>query len=142
MSGGEFEPRIVVFACNWCSYAGIDLAGTSRIKYPHNVRIVKVMCSGRVHPEMVLKALEEGADGVLITGCHPGDCHYISGNYKAMRRYLLLKKLLGELGLSDRVRLEWVSASEGERWARVSSDFVEHIRKLGPLRLKEVMKGE
>ncbi|MEM2205786.1 MAG: hydrogenase iron-sulfur subunit [Sulfolobales archaeon] len=138
----QFEPRIVVFACNWCSYAGIDLAGTSRIRYPHNVRIVKVMCSGRVHPEMVLKALREGADGVLITGCHPGDCHYISGNYKTMRRYLLLKKLLKELGLSDRVWLEWVSASEGDRWAKIASAFVEHIRKLGPLRLKEVMEGE
>ncbi|MEM0361413.1 MAG: hydrogenase iron-sulfur subunit [Sulfolobales archaeon] len=140
--GDQFEPRIVVFACNWCSYAGIDLAGTSRIRYPHNVRIVKVMCSGRVHPEMVLKALREGADGVLITGCHPGDCHYISGNYKTMRRYLLLKKLLKELGLSDRVWLEWVSASEGDRWAKIASAFVEHIRKLGPLRLKEVMEGE
>lgn len=140
--GDQFEPRIVVFACNWCSYAGIDLAGTSRIRYPHNVRIVKVMCSGRVHPEMVLKALMEGADGVLITGCHPGDCHYISGNYKTMRRYLLLKKVLKELGLSDRVWLEWVSASEGERWARIASAFVEHIRKLGPLKLKEVMESE
>lgn len=137
-----FEPRIVVFACNWCSYAGIDLAGTSRIRYPHNVRIIKTMCSGRVHPEMVLKALESGADGVLITGCHPADCHYISGNYKTMRRYLLLKKVLQELGLADRVRLEWISASEGDRWARVASEFVEHIRRLGPLRLKEVVESE
>lgn len=142
MSEGRFEPRVVVFACNWCSYAGIDLAGTSRIKYPHNVRIVKVMCSGRVSPEMVLKALADGADGVLITGCHPGDCHYISGNYKNMRRYFLLKKLLKQLGLEERVRLEWISASEGERWARVATDFVEHIRRLGPLRLKEVMSSE
>ncbi len=142
MGEEEFEPRIVVFACNWCSYAGIDLAGTSRIRYPYNVKIIKTMCSGRVHPEMVLKALEGGADGVLITGCHPADCHYISGNYKTMRRYLLLKKVLRELGLSERVKLEWISASEGDRWARVASEFVEHIRKLGPLRLKEVVESE
>jgi len=140
---GNFEPRVVVFACNWCSYAGIDLAGTSRIRYPHNVRIIKVMCSSRVHPEMVLRALAEGADGVLITGCHlPADCHYISGNYKTLRRYVLLKKLLKQLGLEDRVRLEWISASEGDRWAKVATDFVEHIRRLGPLRLKEVMGHE
>lgn len=137
--GEAFEPRIVVFACNWCSYAGIDLAGTSRIHYPHNVRIIKVMCSGRVSPEMVLKALADGADGVLITGCHPGDCHYISGNYRTLRRYHFLKKLLKQLGLEERVELEWISASEGERWARVAHEFVERIRKLGPLRLKEVM---
>ncbi len=136
MSG--FEPKIVVFACNWCSYAGIDLAGTSRIEYPPNVSVVRVMCSSRVTPEMVLKALQRGADGVLITGCHPGDCHYITGNYNTLRRYYLLKRILNELGLGERVHLEWISASEGERFAKVAHEFVERIRKLGPLRIEEV----
>jgi len=138
MSGEEFEPRIIVFACNWCSYAGIDLAGTSRIRYPHNIRVVKTMCSSRVTPEMVLDALKNGADGVLITGCHPGDCHYISGNYLTLRRYYLLKKFLKQMGLEDRVALVWISASEGEKWAKVAKEFTEHIRKLGPLEIKEV----
>ncbi|MCD6457297.1 MAG: hydrogenase iron-sulfur subunit [Thermoproteales archaeon] len=138
MNGEEFEPRIIVFACNWCSYAGIDLAGTSRIRYPHNIRVVKTMCSSRVTPEMVLDALKNGADGVLITGCHPGDCHYISGNYLTLRRYYLLKKFLKQMGLEDRVALVWISASEGEKWAKVAKEFTEHIRKLGPLEIKEV----
>ncbi len=129
-----FEPKIVIFACNWCSYAGLDLAGTSRLSYPHNVRVVRLMCSSRVTPEMVLMALAKGADGVLITGCHPGDCHYISGNYHTMRRYFLLKKLLRQLGLEERVRLEWISASEGERAAKIITEFVEEIRKLGPIK--------
>ena len=137
MNGEEFEPRIIVFACNWCSYAGIDLAGTSRIRYPHNIRVVKTMCSSRVTPEMVLDALKNGADGVLITGCHPGDCHYISGNYLTLRRYYLLKKFLKQMGLEDRVALVWISASEGEKWAKVAKEFTEHIRKLGPLEIKE-----
>lgn len=131
--GSQFEPRIVVFTCNWCSYAAVDLAGTSRTTYPHNVRIVRVMCSSRLTPELVLKALAEGADAVLITGCHPGDCHYISGNYKTLRRYLLLKKMLEQLGLGDRVRLAWFSAAEGERFAQFIREFVEEVRKLGPL---------
>lgn len=134
----EFEPRIIVFACNWCSYAGIDLAGTSRMEYPPNLSVVRVMCSSRVSPEMILKALERGADGVLITGCHPGDCHYISGNYNTLRRYHLLKKILRELGLEERVSLEWISASEGEKFVRVAKDFVEKIRKLGPFKIEEV----
>lgn len=134
----EFEPKIVVFACNWCSYAGIDLAGTSRLQYPPNITVIRVMCSSRVTPEMVLKALERGADGVLITGCHPGDCHYISGNYHTLRRYYILKKILKELGLDGRVRLEWISASEGEKFARVAKEFVDEIKKLGPLVIKEV----
>lgn len=138
MSTQNFDPKILVFACNWCSYAGIDLAGTSRIRYPANLRVVRVMCSSRVTPEMVLNALANGADGVLITGCHPGDCHYISGNYHTLRRYLLLRKFLKEMGLEDRVRLEWVSASEGERFAKIAKEFVEHIKKLGPLKLEEV----
>jgi F420-non-reducing hydrogenase iron-sulfur subunit len=132
-----FEPRIVSFLGNWCSYTGADLAGTSRIKYPHNVRIIRVMCSARIDPTFVLKALSEGADGVLICGCHPGDCHYVEGNYKAMRRFALLKKLLGAYGIEeDRVRLEWVSASEGIRFAEVVKDMTEKIRPLGPNRIK------
>ena len=129
MSKSMPEPKIVVFACNWCSYAAMDLAGTSRIQYPPNVRIVRVMCSSRVTPEMVLTALAEGADAVLITGCHPGDCHYLVGNYKTLARYVTLKKALDELGLGDRVRLEWFSAGEGERFAQYVRSFVEEVKK-------------
>jgi F420-non-reducing hydrogenase iron-sulfur subunit len=128
-----FEPRIVGFLCNWCSYAGADLAGTSRIHYAPNVRVIRVMCSARVDPTFVLKALHDGADGVLICGCHPGDCHYSEGNYKAMRRYPLLKRLLADYGIEeDRVRLEWVSASEGKRFADIVDDMTERVRALGP----------
>jgi F420-non-reducing hydrogenase iron-sulfur subunit len=129
----SFEPKIVGILCNWCSYAGADLAGTARVPYAPNVRIVRVMCSGRVDPTFVLKALQCGADGVLIAGCHPGDCHYQSGNYKAMRRHALLLKVLGQLGVEpERVRLEWVSASEGERFAQIVDDMTEKVRALGP----------
>jgi F420-non-reducing hydrogenase iron-sulfur subunit len=132
----NFEPRIVAFCCNWCSYAGADLAGTSRIQYAPNIRVIRVMCSGRVNPLFVLKALSIGADGVLVLGCHPGDCHYIEGNYKAMRRFPLLKKMLKQFGIEEeRVRLEWVSASEGARFAEVTNDFTQTIRKLGPISL-------
>jgi F420-non-reducing hydrogenase iron-sulfur subunit len=133
-----FEPRIVGFLCNWCTYTGADLAGTARVKYSPNIRSIRVMCSGRVDPVFVIKALFEGADGVLIGGCHPGDCHYQEGNYKALRRYLLLKRILPEYGIdAGRVRLEWVSASEGERFGHVVDEFTEEIRKLGPLKVKE-----
>ena len=133
-----FEPRIVGFLCNWCTYTGADLAGTARVKYSPNVRSIRVMCSGRVDPVFILTALAEGADGVLIGGCHPGDCHYQEGNYKALRRYLLLRKILPEYGIEpERVRLEWVSASEGERFGRVVDEFTEQIRALGPLKLEE-----
>jgi F420-non-reducing hydrogenase iron-sulfur subunit len=129
----NFEPKIVAFCCNWCSYAGADLAGTSRMQYSPNIRIIRVMCSGRVNPVFVLKALSIGADGVLVLGCHPGDCHYIEGNYKAMRRVPLLKKMLKQLGIEeDRVRLEWVSASEGAKFAEVTDNFTQAIKKLGP----------
>lgn len=129
----QFEPRIVGFLCNWCSYSGADLAGTSRIKYPPNIDIIRVMCSGRVDPQFVLKAFEQGADGVLICGCHPGDCHYAEGNYKAARRIPLLKKMLTQLGIEEgRLRLEWVSASEGERFAAIADEMTEQVRKLGP----------
>jgi F420-non-reducing hydrogenase iron-sulfur subunit len=133
-----FEPRIVGFLCNWCTYTGADLAGTARVKYSPNIRSIRVMCSGRVDPVFVIKALYEGADGVLIGGCHPGDCHYQEGNYKALRRYLMLKRILPEYGIeAGRVRLEWVSASEGERFGHVVDEFTEEIRKLGPLKIKE-----
>ena len=130
----EFEPQIVGFLCKWCSYNGADLAGTSRMKYPPNVIPIKVMCSGRVDPTFILKALKDGADGVLVAGCHPGDCHYIEGNYKTMRRFPLLQRVLDDFGIEeDRVRLEWVSASEGEKFAQVVSDMTAKIKALGPL---------
>ena len=133
----NFEPNIVGFLCNWCSYAGADLAGTSRLKYPANIKTIRVMCSGRVDPVFILKALREGADGVLIAGCHPGDCHYRNGNYKANRRIKLLKKLLVELGLeSERVRFEYISASEGKEYADLINEFTDEIKKLGPNPLK------
>ena len=132
-----FEPRIVGFLCNWCSYTGADLAGTSRIQYAPNVRIIRVMCSARIDPTFVLRALTDGADGVLICGCHPGDCHYSEGNYKMMRRYPLLKKLLADYGIEEeRVRLEWVSASEGQRFADIVNDMTERVRALGPSPVK------
>jgi len=138
--GGEgFEPRIVGFLCRWCAYAGADLAGTSRIKYPPNVMPIRVMCSGRVDPVFVIKALMEGADGVLIAGCHPGDCHYRGGNYIARKRFLAMQRLLDYLGIDPkRVRLEWISASEGTRYAETVADFTSQIRKLGPISLKVV----
>ena len=134
MADEQFEPKIVGFLCRWCSYTGADLAGTSRIHYPANVSPIRVMCSGRVDPTFVLKALSEGADGVLIAGCHPGDCHYQEGNYKAMRRYRLLLRLLDRFGIErERVRLEWVSASEGDKFAKVVEALTETVKKLGPL---------
>jgi F420-non-reducing hydrogenase iron-sulfur subunit len=129
----QFEPKIVGFLCNWCSYSGADLAGTSRIKYPPNIDIIRVMCSGRVDPQFILKAFQKGADGVLICGCHPGECHYVEGNFKAARRIPLLKKMLSQMGIEEgRLRLEWVSASEGEHFAAVVNDMTEQVRKLGP----------
>jgi len=123
----------VAFTCNWCSYAGADLAGTSRIQYPANVRIIRLMCSGRVDPTWILKAFELGADGVLVSGCHPQDCHYISGNEKAEERVNSTKRLLRLLGLeTDRLRLEWISASEGARFAEVIKDFTEKLSRMGP----------
>jgi F420-non-reducing hydrogenase iron-sulfur subunit len=115
----------------------MDLAGTSRKKYPHNPRVIRVMCSSRVSPEMVIKALADGADGVLITGCHPGDCHYVTGNYQTLKRFHLLKKILDELGFGDRVRLEWISASEADKYVSVISEFIEHIKSLGPIKFRE-----
>ncbi len=135
-----FEPKIVGILCNWCSYTGADLAGTSRIKYAPNVRVVRVMCSGRVDPTFVLKAFADGADGVLVAGCHPGDCHYIEGNYKTLRRMTLLKKMLADYGIEpERFRLEWVSASEGDRWAQVVNKITEDVRKLGQAKIKATL---
>ncbi|MCE7739228.1 MAG: hydrogenase iron-sulfur subunit [Candidatus Heimdallarchaeota archaeon] len=130
----EFEPNIIGFLCNWCSYAGADLAGTSRIQYPPNVKIIKVMCSGRVNPMYIINAFQQGADGVLVSGCHPGDCHYTSGNYLARRRIATMKKLLEFLGIEpDRVRMTWVSAAEGRKYADVVRELTDDIKKLGPM---------
>lgn len=133
-----FEPRIIGFLCNWCSYAGADLAGVSRIQYPPNIRVIRVMCSGRIDPAFVLEAFKDGADGVLVAGCHlPSDCHYISGNFKAMRRVNLLKRVLQDFGVEpERLRLEWVSASEGDKWAAVVKSMVDDLKKLGPSRVE------
>ena len=132
--GEGFEPIIVGFACNWCSYAGADLAGTSRIKYPPNIKLIRIMCTGRVTPAFVLKAFQDGADGVLVAGCHPGDCHYISGNLKCEKIMETTWKLVDLLGIGrERLRLEWVSASEGSRFAQVVTEFTDHIREIGPL---------
>jgi F420-non-reducing hydrogenase iron-sulfur subunit len=137
----EFEPRIIGFLCNWCSYSGADLAGVSRLKSPPNIRIIRTMCSGRVDPTFIMKAFELGADGVLIGGCHPGDCHYTEGNYKTMRRVAMLKPVLKAFGIDERrLRLEWISASEGEKYARVTKEFTEVIRSLGPLSWKRTQR--
>lgn len=128
-----FEPRIVAFLCNWCSYAGADLAGTSRIQYPTNIRIIRVPCSGRINPQYIIKALQSGADGVLVSGCHPGDCHYISGNLYARRKFVLLKNLLDYIGIEEqRVQFTWVSASEGQRFADVIINVVDKVKEVGP----------
>jgi F420-non-reducing hydrogenase iron-sulfur subunit len=137
MERSTFEPTIIGFLCNWCTYAGADLAGTSRIQYPSNIRIIRMMCSGSLDPTYVLKVLLEGADGVLIGGCHPGDCHYISGNLKARRRVAILKSVLEDAGLEpQRVWLRWISASEGAYFAETVREMVEHLRALGPNPLK------
>jgi F420-non-reducing hydrogenase iron-sulfur subunit len=133
-----FEPKIVGFLCNWCSYAGADAAGSSRKVYPPNVRVVRVMCTGRIDPQFVLKAFKSGADGVLILGCHPGDCHYKEGNYKALRRFHLLRRMLSQFGIEeDRMRLDWVSASEADKFVETVQDMVKTVKALGPLK-KEV----
>ena len=137
-----FEPKIIGFLCNWCAYAGADLAGVSRIQYPPNIRIIRVMCSGRIDPAFIFEAFKYGADGVLVAGCHlPSDCHYISGNFKALRRITLLRRALKEFGIEpERLRLEWISASEGDKFAAVVRDMVDEVKKLGPnpLKAKEV----
>src|SRR3972149_5817500 len=129
----EYQPKVIGFLCNWCSYAGADMAGTSRMCYPQNIRIIRVPCSGRVDPLFVLKCFQRGADGVLISGCHPGDCHYTEGNYHTRRRFALLRDFLDYLGIAkERLRVEWVSASEGQRVAEILSDFTTELANLGP----------
>lgn len=135
----EWEPRIVAFFCNWCTYTAADLAGVSRLRHAPNARIIRVMCSGRVDPQFILEAFARGADGVLLGGCHPGDCHYMEGNYKTLRRMELIKRLLSDMGIEEeRFRLEWISASEGERVKSVINEMTEQLRKLGPLNLPKV----
>jgi len=127
-----FEPKILGFLCNWCSYAGADLAGVSRIQYPPNMRVIRVMCSGRVDPVFIFKALLTGIDGVFVLGCHPGDCHYLEGNYEAEKKFIMVQKFLKMVDFDKRIRLDWVSASEGARFAQVVAEFIESIREQGP----------
>jgi F420-non-reducing hydrogenase iron-sulfur subunit len=130
---GDYDPMIIAFACNWCSYSGADLAGTSRFQYAPNMRIIRVMCSGRVDPSLILKALRNGADGVIVTGCHPSDCHYINGNEKTETRIAFLKRFLPKVGIDPRrLRLDWIAGSEGELFARIATEFTEEIKELGP----------
>jgi F420-non-reducing hydrogenase iron-sulfur subunit len=137
-SKNNWEPRIVAFFCNWCTYTAADLAGVSRLRYSPNARIIRVMCSGRIDPQFILDAFAKGADGVLIGGCHPGDCHYMEGNYKALRRVQLLKRMLNDMGIEEkRFRLEWISASEGERVKTVINEMTDQVRELGPLGMPE-----
>ena len=134
MAEERFEPKIIAFLCNWCSYRAADLAGTARIKYQPNVRMIRVMCSGRVDPTFVLKAFALGADGVMIAGCHPGECHYLEQNYKALRRFSLLKHSLRAMGMEEeRVRLQWASAAEGVQLAQAINEMIDQVRALGPL---------
>ena len=137
----DYKPQIIAFLCNWCSYTGADLAGTSRIKYQPNVRAIRVMCSGRIEPTFILSAFRKGADGVLVCGCHPGDCHYQEGNYRCLRRFTLLKKFIEQMGLEpDRLRLEWISASEGKQFAELINSFTVTLKELGPSRVAQVME--
>jgi F420-non-reducing hydrogenase iron-sulfur subunit len=139
MKTENFEPKIVAFLCNWCSYTAADLAGTARTKYAHNVRIIRVMCTGRIDPTLVMKSFHAGADGVLISGCHPGECHYQGGNIKCLRRVILIKKLLTQFGIEkERLRLIWASAAEGEKIAEEANDMTGVIRNLGPLELERI----
>lgn len=138
-----FEPKIMCFLCKWCTYAGADLAGTSRMEYAPNSINLRVMCSSRIDPQHILYAFKQGADGVFIGGCHPGDCHYVEGNYKTLRRVILFKQMLEDLGIhKDRLRLEWISAAEGHKFVSVMNEFTEEIRALGPLNLEAVVLTE
>jgi F420-non-reducing hydrogenase iron-sulfur subunit len=138
MSDKKWTPRIVAFFCNWCTYTAADLAGVSRLKYAANIRVIRLMCSGRVDPQFILDAFARGADGVLIGGCHPNDCHYVEGNYKMLRRARLLQRMLKDMGIEeDRFRLEWISAAEGEKVKTVVNEMVAKITKLGPLQLPQ-----
>jgi len=137
----SFEPRIIAFFCNWCTYTASDLAGTARLTYSPNTRVIRMMCCGRLDPEFVLAALREGADGVLIGGCHPGDCHYREGNYKCLRRFKLIRRYLAQMGIEEeRVRLAWIAASEGDRVQKVTNEMVAQIKQLGPLKLRSMSR--
>jgi len=136
-----WEPKIIAFLCNWCSYAGADLAGISRMQYPPNIRVIRVPCSGRINPLFIVKALQLGADGVLVSGCHPGDCHYLSGNYSARRKFALLKNFLEYLGIEpERVQFSWVSAAEGEKFQHLVTEVVRGLREIGPVRYRNLVK--
>ncbi len=138
---GNNEPKIVAFCCNWCSYAGADAAGTSRLQMKPHFRIIRAMCSSRIDPELILDTLKKGAWGVLVAGCHPGDCHYVTGNYRTQKRILLLKNLMEELGINpQRVRLEWISANEGGKFQQVVNQFIDEMAALGPLKLNVSQK--
>jgi F420-non-reducing hydrogenase iron-sulfur subunit len=137
-TNGSWSPRIIAFFCNWCTYTAADLAGVSRMKYAPNIRTIRLMCSGRVDPQFVLDAFSKGADGVLIGGCHPNDCHYAEGNYKCLRRFRLLQRMLADMGIEEpRFRLEWISAAEGDKVKHVVNDMVEKLKTLGPLGLPQ-----
>jgi F420-non-reducing hydrogenase iron-sulfur subunit len=137
----SYRPTIVAFLCNWCAYTGADLAGTSRLRYAPNIRIIRVMCSGRIEPTFIFKAFQQGADGVLVCGCHPGDCHYHEGNYKCLRRFKLIQKYTEQMGIdSDRLRLEWISASEGQQFAELVNNMTKTLLVLGPVKIKRSLE--
>ncbi|MCK9423055.1 MAG: hydrogenase iron-sulfur subunit [Bacteroidales bacterium] len=139
----SYRPTIVAFLCNWCAYTGADLAGTSRLRYAPNIRIIRVMCSGRIEPTFILKAFQQGADGVLICGCHPGDCHYQEGNYKCLRRFKLIQKYVDQMGIEkDRLQLEWISASEGRQFAELVNNMTKTLLILGPSKIKSSLEVE
>jgi len=139
----SYRPTIVAFLCNWCAYTGADLAGTSRLRYAPNIRIIRIMCSGRIEPTFILKAFREGADGVLVCGCHPGDCHYQEGNYKCLRRFKLVHKFIQQMGIEkDRMQLEWISASEGKQFAELVNNMTKTLLLLGPVRFKSTLEVE
>ena len=139
----NFRPTIVAFLCNWCAYTGADLAGTSRLHYAPNIRIIRVICSGRIEPSFILKAFQQGADGVLVCGCHPGDCHYQTGNYRCLRRFKLLEKFIAQMGIEkERLRLEWISASEGKQFAELVNKMTLDILNIGPSKIKNSLEVE
>jgi len=142
-SDGTFQPKVIAMVCNWCAYLGADLAGTNRMQYPENVRVIRLPCTGRIDFNLIIKAFETGADAVLISGCHPGDCHYTAGNYHARRRWMLFRRLLETLGIDmRRIHFTWIAASEGGKWQRVITDIVEKTRKLGPYTAYQEMCAE
>ena len=143
MSEEKFEPKIVAFVCNWCTYTGADLAGTSRLKYQSNVRLIRLPCTGRIDPVFIIKAFEKGADGVLVSGCHPGDCHYNLGNLHARRRFILFSELMNYVGIdSSRLHFSWVSASEGKKWVDVINEVINKVREVGPFKKYQKINKE